>query len=213
MNHRRLLRIALFMWAAPLAAASVMMLGFLFLRSSFFVVSGLALLVVGGLCLSAGLIAVIAILVTRNRFEESPRRFYKKLALRVLGLLLMNLPIAASYVVVGGLLLEKAASEAVASPSGQYLAEVINLDADEKPPYGQAVALRPKPGLFRTYARTIVFSSYCLNPEPLWKAEGQLVIACRDARGIETRLTNYRDVKITYALGDIASRNARRISK
>jgi len=177
------------------------------------VVGGLALLAVGGLCLSAGLIAVIAILVTRNKFQELPRRFYKKPALRVLGLLLLNLPIAATYVVVGSMLLEKAASESVASPAGHYLAEIINLDATETPPYGQAVTLRPKPGLFQTYARTIVFSSYCLNPVPVWKAEGQLVITCRDARGIETRLTNYRDVKITYALGDIASRNARRISK
>lgn len=213
MNHRRLFRFALFMWAAPLVAASVIMLGFLFLRSSFFVVSGMVLLAVGGLCLSAGLIAVIAILATRNKFQESPRRYYKKPALRVLGLLLLNLPIATAYAVVGSLLLEKAETQAVASPSGRYLAEIINLDADEIPPYGQAVTLRPKPGLFQTYSRTIVFSSYCLDPVPLWKAEGQLVITCRDARGIEMRQTNYRDVKIAYALGDIASRNARRISK
>jgi len=213
MNHRRLYRIALFMWATPLVAASVVMLGFLFLRSSFFVVSGMVLLVVGGLCLSAGLIAVMAILATRNQFQESPRRYYKKPALRVLGLLLMNLPIAAISVVISSLLLEKAETHATVSPSGRYLAEVIGLDANEKPPYGQAVTLRPRPGLFQTYARTVVFSSYCLNPVPLWKAEGQLVITCRDARGIETRLTNYRDVKITYALGEIASRNALRASK
>jgi len=130
-----------------------------------------------------------------------------------LGLLLLNLPIAATYVVVGSMLLEKTETQAVVSPSGRYLAEVINLDATEKPPYGQAVTLRPKPGPFQTYARTIVFSSNCLDPVPLWKAEGQLVIACREARGIEMRQTSYRDVKITYALGDIASRNAQRISK
>jgi len=70
MNHRRLLRIALFMWAAPLVAASVVMLGFLFLRSSFFVVSGMVLLVVGGLCLSIGLIAVIAILAHATSFRN-----------------------------------------------------------------------------------------------------------------------------------------------
>jgi hypothetical protein len=213
MNHPRLLRIAIFMWAVPLIAATATMLGFLFLRASFFVVSGMILLAVGGLCVSIGLIAVIAILATRNTFLESTRRYYKKRALRTLGLLLLNLPIAATYAIVGGMLLEKAAAEAVVSPAGHYLAEVINLDENDKPPYGQAVTLRPTPGLFRTYARTIVFSSYCLNPVPLWKAEGQLVIACRDARGIEIRQTNYRDVKITYALGDIASRNARRLSK
>ena len=213
MNHPRLLRIATFMWAVPLVAGTATMLGFLFLRAPFFVASGMILLAVGGLCLSIGLIAVIAILATRNTFLESTRRYYKKRALGMLGLLLLNLPIAVTCVVVGGMLLEKAASETAASPAGHYLAEVINLDEGGKPPYGQAVTLRPKPGLFRTYARTIVFSSYCLNPVPLWKAEGQLVIACRDARGIETRQTNYRDVKITYALGDIASRNARRTSK
>ncbi len=213
MNHPRLLRIATFMWAVPLVAGTVVMLGFLFLRAPFFVASGVILLGVGGLCLSIGLIAVIAILATRNRFLESTRRYYKKPALRMLGLLLLNLPIAATFAVAGSLLLEQAASVAVASPSGRYLAEVINLAENDKPPYGQAVTLRPQPGLFRTYTRTIVFSSYCLNPVPLWKAEGQLVIACRDARSVGARQTNYRDVKITYALGEIASRNARRISK
>jgi hypothetical protein len=213
MNHPRLLRIATWMWATPLVAAAATMLGFLFLRSSFFVVSGMVLLAVGGLCLSIGIVAVIAILATRNSYLESPRRFYKKPALRMLGLLVLNLPIAGTFAFVGSLLLEKSASVAVISPDGRYIAEVINLDADEKPPYGQAVTLRPKPGPFRTYARTIIFSSNCLDLVPLWKAEGQLVITCRDARGIEMRQTNYRGVKITYALGDIASRNARRASK
>jgi hypothetical protein len=213
MNHPRLLRIATFMWAAPLIAGTATMLGFLFLRASFFVASGMLLLAVGGLCLSIGLVAVIGILATRNSFLESTRRYYKKPALGMLGLLLLNLPIAATYVFVGGMLLEKAGSEAAASPAGDYLAEVINLDEDGKPPYGQAVTLRPTPGLFRTYARTIIFSSYCLNPKPIWKSDDWLMIACDDARGIVMRQTNYRGIKITYALGDIASRNARRTLK
>ncbi|HWR87510.1 MAG TPA: hypothetical protein VN277_03715 [Acidiferrobacterales bacterium] len=213
MHHRRLYYIALFMWAAPLVVASVIMLGFLFLRSSFFVVGGMVLLAVGGLCLSAGLIAVIAILATRNKFQESPRRYYKKPALRVLGLLLLNLPIATTYVVVGGMLLERAETEAVASPSGHYLAEIINLDANEAPPYGQAVTLRPKPGLFQTYSRTIVFSSYCLNPRPMWRNDAWLVIACSDARGVVTRQTSYRGIKITYLLSNPAAHDPRRTSR
>ena len=213
MNHPRLLHIATFMWAVPLIAGTVTMLGFLFLRTSFFVASGIILLAVGGLFLSIGLIAVMAILTTRNSYFESTRRYYKKPALRMLGLLLFNMAVAGVYTVVGGMLLEQAASTAVISPEGHYLAEVINLEENEKPPYGQAVTLRPTPGLFQTYSRTVIFSSYCLDPVPLWKAEGQLVIACRDARGIEMRQTVYRDVKISYALGEIASRNARRISK
>jgi hypothetical protein len=213
MNHRRLLRIATVMWAAPLVAATATMLGFLFLRSSFFVVSGLLLLAVGGLCLSIGVVVVIAILATRNSFLESPRRFYKKPALRMLGLLLLNLPIAAGYTFVGSLLLEKAGSQAVLSPSGRYLAEVINLEADDKPPYGQAVTLRPTPGLFQTYARTIIFSSTCLNPKPMWRNDDWLMIACDDARGIEMRQTSYRGIKITYVLSNPSSKNPRRTSK
>jgi hypothetical protein len=213
MNHPRLLRIASFMWAAPLVAATATMLGFLFLRSSFFVVSGMVLLAVGGLCLSVGIVAVIAILATRNSYLESPRRFYKKPALRMLGLLLLNLPIAAGYAMLGGLLLEKAGSEAVLSPSGRYLAEVINLDADDKPPYGQAVTLRPTPGPFRTYDRTIVFSSYCLNPKPMWRNDDWLMIACGDARGIVARQTSYRGIKITYVLSNTSGQAPRRPSK
>ena len=109
MNHPRLLRIATFMWAVPLVAGTATMLGFLFLRAPFFVASGMILLAVGGLCLSIGLIAVIAILATRNTFLESTRRYYKKRALGMFGLLLLNLPIAVTCVVVGGMLLEKAA--------------------------------------------------------------------------------------------------------
>lgn len=213
MNHRRLFRFALFMWAAPLVAASVVMLGFLFLRSSFFVVSGMVLLGVGGLCLSAGLIAVMAILATRNKFQESPRRYYKKPALRVLGLLLLNLPVAATYVVVGGMLLEKTETEALASPSGRYLAETIDLDANETPPYGQAVTLRPKPGLFQTYSRTVVFSSTCPNPRPTWRDDAWLVIACSDARGVVMRQTSYRGIKITYLLGNPSAHDPRRASR
>lgn len=201
------------MWAAPLVAASVMMLGFLFLRSSFFVVSGMVLLAVGGLCLSAGLIAVIAILATRNRFQELPRRYYKKPALRVLGLLLLNLPIATAYVAVASNLLEKAETEAVASPSGLYLAEVINLGDSDKPPYGQAVTLRPKPGPFRTYSRTIIFSSYCLEPKPIWRNDDWLTIACGDARGVVMRQTSYRGIKITYVLNNAPVQNTRRTSR
>jgi hypothetical protein len=213
MNHRRLLRLATFMWAAPLVAATATMLGFLFLRSSFFVVSGMVLLGVGGLCLSIGIVAVIAILATRNSFFESPRRFYKKPATRMLGLLLLNLPIAAGYAVLGSLLLEKAASEAVLSPSGRYLAEVINLEADDKPPYGQAVTLRPTPGPFRTYARTIIFSSYCLHPRPMWRNDDWLMIVCDDARGVVMRQTNYRGIKITYVLSKPPASDPRRRSK
>jgi hypothetical protein len=213
MNHRRLLRIATVMWAAPLIAATATMLGFLFLRASFFVVSGLTLLAVGGLCLSIGLIAVIAILATRNSFFESPRRFYKKPALRMLGLLLLNLPIAAGYTLLGSALLEKPASETAPSPSGRYLAEVINLDADDQPPYGQAVTLRPTPGLFQTYARTIIFSSTCLHPKPMWRNDDWLMIACGDARGIVMRQTTYRGIKISYVLSNPSSQNSRRKSK
>jgi hypothetical protein len=213
MNHRRLIRIATFMWAAPLVAATATMLGFLFLRSSFFVVSGMLLLAVGGLCLSIGIVAVIAILATRNNYLESPRRFFKKPALRMLGLLLLNLPIAAGYAILGGLLLEKAATEAVLSPSGRTLAEVINLDADDNPPYGQAVTLRPTPSSFQTYARTIVFSSYCLNPKPMWRNDVWLMIVCDDARGVVMRQTSYRGIKITYMLNNASTQAPRRRSK
>lgn len=213
MNHPRLLRIATVMWAAPLVAASAAMLGFLFLRSSFFVVSGVLVLGVGGLCLSIGIVAIIAILATRNNYFESPRRYYRRPALRMLGLLLCNLPIAATYTYVGSQLLEQPALEVVTSPSGRYQAEVVNLDATGKPPYGQAVTLRPVPGPFQTHARTLVFSSHCLNPKPMWRNDDWLMIACGDARGIELRQTSYRGIKITYALSNPSGRAAKRNSR
>jgi hypothetical protein len=210
MNHRQLLRFAVLMWAAPLVVASVVMLGYVFLRAQLFVAVGLVLLGVGGLCLIAGIVAVLLILATRNRFLESPRRYYKKPALAVLGLLLLNLPVALLYVVTGGLLLEPAAQLAVPSPSGHYLAEIVTLGEGDRPPYGQAVTLRPAPGLLRTPARTIVFSSYCLDPQPVWTGETRLEIRCADAHGMVARLPRYREVEIRYALGKRATPARRR---
>lgn len=201
MNHRLLLRFALWMWAAPLAAGSVVMLGYLFLRTPLFVGTGLVLLGIGSLCLIAGIVAVLTILATRNRFLESPRRYYKKPALAVLGLLLSNLAVAALFVVIGGALLEPTAQRVVPSPSGHYLAEVVILDEGGQPPYGQAVTLRPAPGLLHNPARTIVFSGYCPEPRATWTGERLLEIDCPGVRDVAARLTRYRDVEIRYAFG------------
>ena len=208
-NHRRLLRFALSMWAAPLAAASFVLLAFLFLRAEIFVAAGLVLLVVGGLCLTAGVIAVIMILATRNSFEESPRRYYKKNALAVLGLLLLNLPVALAYTLIGSARLEARAASAVASPRGTHLAEVIYLDERDEPGYGQAVTLRPTPGWFRQPDRTVVFSAYCLgDPQPLWQDEHKLLITCVGPQQITRRVTRYREIALAYRLP--AAENARR---
>lgn len=202
MHHRRLIRFALLMWALPLITGSLAFTGFLFLRSPLFFVSGVVALVAGGLCLTAGVVAVLLVLATPNRYIETPRYPSRKKALTVLGLLLLNLPIALFYTwTSAAMLLEPAAVETAVSPSGRYLAEVINLDEHEQPPYGQAITLRPKPGLLWTYSRTVVFSSYCVQPQPVWTNDTQLLIRCGDARGIVTRLTRYREVDIRYAFG------------
>jgi hypothetical protein len=200
-NHRRLLRFARVMWAAPLAAASFVLLAFLFLRAEIFVAAGLVLLVVGGLCLTAGVIAVIAILATRNTFAESPRRYYKKKALAVLGLLLLNLPVALAYTVIGSAQIEPRAASVAPSPHGTHLAEVIYLDERDEPGYGVAVTLRPTPGWFRRPARTVVFSGYCLGePQLDWQREQQLRITCVGAEQVKRRVTRYRGIELTYRL-------------
>ena len=202
MHHRRLIRFALLMWALPLIVGSLAFTGFLFLRSPLFFVSGVVALVVGGLCLTAGVVAVLLVLATPNRYIETPRYPSRKKALGVLGLLLFNLPIALFYTwASAAMLLEPAAVETAVSPSGRYLAELINLDEHAQPPYGQAITLRPKPGLLWAYPRTVVFSSYCVQPQPVWTNDTHLLIRCRDARGIVTRLTRYREVAIGYAFG------------
>lgn len=199
MNHRLLLRFAVIMWAAPLLAASFILLSFALLRSSVFLVSGVAMLAVGGLCLIAGLIAVIAILGTRNIYEEIPHRSYRKPAFAMLGLLLLNLPVALAYTWLGATLVEPVAIEAAPSPSGRYLAEVIHLDEQDQPPYGLAVTLRPAPGAFRTTARSVVFSAYCLKgPTIKWETPERLVIACGGETRTGRRLERYRAIHIRY---------------
>lgn len=207
MNHRRLLRFALWMWAAPLVAGTLVFGGFLFLRSPLFAVVGLALLVIGGLCLTAGIAAVIAIVVTRNRFLESPRRYYKKPALAVLGLLLLNLPVAGAYTWAGAtLLLEPPALAAAPAPSGRYLAEVVLLDERASPPYGVGVTLRPQPGLFWPSRRSVLFSGYCVDgPALAWLDGERLQVDCAGARAVGRKVTRYREVTLSYRLRPVAT--------
>ena len=202
MNHRQLLRFAQWMWAAPLVAGSLAFGGFLFMRSPLFAAAGLVLLVFGGLCLSAGIVATIAIIVTRNRFLESPRRYYKKPARAVLGLLLLNIPVAGLYTWVGAtLLIETPALSAAPSPSGRYLAEVVLLDEQAAPPYGLAVTLRPQPGLFWPSQRSVLFSGYCVDvPALKWLDPQRLQIECAGARQVERKVTRYRDITLAYRL-------------
>ena len=201
MDHRRLLRFARIMWATPLAAGAFVFSGFLFLGAKIFVIAGLALLVVGGLCLTAGIVAVIMILATRNTVPESPRRYYKKPALAVLGLLLLNLPVALAFTLIAGARLEPGAVEAARSPHGELLAEVIYLDEHADPALGQAVTLRPTPGLWSASPRTVVFSAYCLGTPTLdWQSDTKLVITCIGARQVARRTTRFREVTIGYRL-------------
>ena len=201
MDHHRLLRFARIMWAAPLAAAAFVFSGFLFLGAKIFVIAGLALLVVGALCLTTGIVAVIMIHATRNSVPEAPRRYYKKPALRVLGLLLLNLPIAAAFTLLGSARLEPGAVEAARSPRGALLAEVIYLDDKAEPAFGQAVTLRPTPGLWLASPRTVVFSAYCLGTPTLdWQSDTKLVITCIGARQVARRTTRFREVTIGYRL-------------
>lgn len=206
MNHRRLLRFALWMWAVPLVAGSLAFGGFLFMRSPMFAAAGLGLLVLGGLCLSAGIVAVIAIVITRNSFLESPRRYYKKPAMAALGLLLLNLPVAGLYTWTGAaLLLEAPALAAAPGPSGRYLAEVVLLDEQAVPPYGVGVTLRPQPGLFWPSQRSVLFSGYCIDgPTITWLDAKRLQVECTGAREVGRKVTRYRDVSLAYKLRPVA---------
>jgi len=201
MNHRLLLRFALLMWGAPLLAATVALYGFVFLGGQAFVASGAMLVIAGGLCLTAGIIAVLAILTTRNTYRETPRRYYRKRALAVLGLLLSNMPVAAGYAWVAARLLERSPIQALPSPSGDYLAEVILLEAHDQPAYGLGVSLRPTPGAFFHAPRTVVFSGYCLKgPGLRWQDDRHLHIACDGATAVVRRLDRYREIEFAYRI-------------
>lgn len=213
MNHRGLLHFAIAMWAVPLVAATFVLLGFIFLRSPAFVTAGLMLLIVGGVCLTLGVLAVISVLATRNTFRETPRRYYKKKSLAVLGLLLANLPVAVAYTVLGGALLEPAALDATLSPSGQYQAEVVRLEETGQPPYGLAVTLRPTPGMFRVTARTVVFSAHCVDhPLLRWENDQALHVTCHAARDVGRRIVRYRDIALHYRLKPVEPDRARRLN-
>jgi hypothetical protein len=119
----------------------------------------------------------------------------------VLGLLLLNLPIALGFTLLGSARLEPGAVDAARSPRGDQLAEVIYLDDRTEPAYGQAVTLRAPPGLWSNSPRTVVFSAYCLGTPGLdWQADRKLVITCVGPRQVTRQVTRYRDITIAYRL-------------
>ena len=214
MNHRRLLWIALTLWAVPLVVATFILLAFVFLRTPWLAAAGLVALAAGGMCLVAGTIVVLMILMTHHNVVESPRRYYKKKALGVLGLLLLNLPVAAGYVWLGWQLQEPVALEVSASPDGEFLAEVVLLGESDQPPYGEAVTLRPRPQLFWTSDRTVVFSAHCVDtPRAEWTGPRALTVVCTGAEKIGRKLPVYREVSIRYQLPQAAPERQRKRSK
>jgi hypothetical protein len=214
MNHRRLLWIALTLWAGPLIVATFVLLAFAFLRTPFLASAGLVILIAGGLCLLAGVVAVLMILATHHNVAESPRRYYKKRALEVLGLLLSNLAVAALYIWIGWQLQEPVALEVSASPDGEFLAEVVLLGADAQPPYGEAVTLRPRLRALWTSTRTVVFSAHCVDtPRAAWTGPRQLTVTCTGAEKIGRRLPVFREVAIRYQLPQAATERPRKRSK
>jgi hypothetical protein len=214
MNHRLLLRLALALWAAPLIAALFVLLAFAFLRTPWLAAAGLMVLVAGGVCLLAGAIVVLMILMTHHNVAESPRRYYKKKALGVLGLLLLNLPVAAGSVWLGWQLQEPVAQEVIASPDGEFLAEIVLQGENAQPPYGEAVTLRPRPQLFWNTARTVVFSAHCVDaPRAAWTGPRALTITCTGAEQIGRKLPVYREVAIRYQLPQATGMPTRKRSK
>lgn len=204
MNHRRLLRFALLMWALPIAVAALLLSGFVFLRGAAFAADDPSWRIAGALCLAAGIGAVVAIFVTENSAPENPRRDYSARALAVLVLLLFNIFLAAGYARLTHSLREANPIQVAYSPSGHVLAEVLMLDADGQPAYGLGVTLRPTPGRFINPSRTPVFGAYCLKgPTIAWQDEHRLLIHCEGARHVARRLDRYRDIELHYRITPI----------
>lgn len=201
MNHRRLLRFALLMWAVPPAVAAVLLSGFVFLHGAAFAADDTSWRIAGALCVAAGIGAIIAIFVTENTARETPRRNYHARALLVLVLLLGNILLAAGYASLIRTLREANPIQRAYSPSGHTLAEVLMLDARDQPPYGLGVTLRPTPGRFINISRTTVFSAYCLKgPTIVWQDENRLLIHCEGAQRVARQLDRYRDIELRYRI-------------
>lgn len=204
MNHRRLLRFALLMWAVPLAVTVLLLSGFVFLRGAAFTASDISWRIAGALCVTAGIVAIVAIFITDNTARQNAGRNYNTPALAVLILLLINLLVAAGYAWFTRTLREADPIQAASSPSGRTLAEVLMLDAHDQPAYGLGVTVRPTPGRFINGARTTVFSAYCLKgPTVAWQGEHQLLIDCEGAQQIARQLDRYRDIDLRYRITSV----------
>lgn len=198
-SQQRLLRFARLMWSIPLRLATLILLVFLLTDSLILAGLGVIALEVGGLCAIAGMIATLVVVTQRRRSNIAGEDPCQKTAFRTLALLLSNFAVAGLYAYIGIAQIGTSISVQASSPSGAYIAEVSHLDANDIPPYGQAVSLRPAANPFKFLMRTRVFRGYCDSvPELKWNGNQSLEIRCIHPEQVAIQKFKYRDVVVSY---------------
>ncbi len=196
-TQERWLRFARLMWSIPLRLATLILLVFLLTDSLILAGLGVIALEVGGLCAIAGMIATLVVVTQRRRSNIAGEDPCQKTAFRTLALLLSNFAVAGLYAYIGIAQIGTSISVQASSPSGAYIAEVSHLDANDIPPYGQAVSLRPAANPFKFLMRTRVFRGYCDSvPELKWSGNQSLEIRCINPGQVAIQKFRYQDVVV-----------------
>ncbi|MGD9079469.1 MAG: hypothetical protein PVG96_09015 [Desulfobacterales bacterium] len=136
MKYRVLLISGFICWGVPLLAATIVLLAYWKTHAEFLLGDGLLLLVAGFILGLVGIGCVLLFLLLNMRSAEPERRKGRRISIKAITLILLNIPLALIYVFVGGHLASKIYLEIV-NESPYRLNQVVIISAAHRQDLGE----------------------------------------------------------------------------
>jgi hypothetical protein len=136
MRYKILLISGFICWGGPLLAATIVLFAYWQTHAEFLLGDGLLLLVAGFILGLAGIACVLLFLLLNMRSAEPERREGRRMSIKAITLILLNIPIAIVYVFVGGHLASKIYLEIV-NESPYRLNRIVIISAAQRQDLGE----------------------------------------------------------------------------
>ena len=136
MKYRGLLISGFICWGGPLLAATIVLFAYWQTHAEFLLDIGFLLLVAGFILVLVGIGCVLLFLLLNMRSAEPERREGRRISIKAMTLILLNIPIAFFYILVGTHLASKIFLEIV-NESPYRLNQVVILSATQRQDLGK----------------------------------------------------------------------------
>jgi hypothetical protein len=136
MKYKVLLISGFICWGVPLLAATIVLFAYWQTHAESLLGDGLLLLVAGFILGLAGIACVLLFLLLNMRSAEPERREGRRMSIKAITLILLNIPIAIVYVFVGGHLASKIYLEIV-NESPYRLNRIVIISAAQRQDLGE----------------------------------------------------------------------------